>query len=85
MIQGMDIEKRRLRCKLKRCFLGRTVGADIFGRIFRAIKSHYRWQHMWVIIKKSSLNISNLVSNDYPIIIFDRNISLISIVFTYLS
>jgi hypothetical protein len=50
-------------------FLGRTVRADIFGWIF-LVKIPHRWQHMSKNVE-SSVNIINLLSNKYPISMFD--------------
>ena len=63
-------------------FLGRTVRADIFGRIF-LVKIPHRWQHMSKNVE-SSVNIINLLSNKYPISMFDIKRWIIATVSAYL-
>ena len=59
-------------------FLGRTVRADSFGRIFL---SSQKSSQMAAFVRKSknveySLNLNNLLSNKYPIGMFDESIMI---------
>ena len=66
-------------------YLGQTVRADTFGRIYLGSQKS---SQMAAYVHKSknkdsSLNVNNLLSNKYPISKFDLTEWLIAIVFTY--
>jgi hypothetical protein len=67
-------------------FLGRTVRADIFGRIFLRSQNSSQMAEFEFKSKnvESSVNIMNLLSNKYPISMFDLKRRLIATVFAYL-
>ena len=67
-------------------FLGQTVRADIFGRLFLGSQKSSQIAAYACKSKdgEAGVNINNLLSNKFSISTFDKIKSLITIVFTYL-
>ena len=65
-------------------FLGQTVRADIFGRLFLGSQKSSQIAAYACKSKdgEAGVNINNLLSNKYPIIMFDLTKLLKTIIFT---